>query len=550
MSWISKFSRSQSSNFVKAVSSFICQENPFDLVKHLDGLIQKDDFLGVARFQFSYAEESNLREIICARQIHALVSKQAFLPVGIDRKAESLRKFLDSEVECAKTNIRLSVGSPNGDVGSVLHRASQKISYVLGELPDFDAFDFSFGPGASTNVKSADACFRSKLSARLTCSIELLPFIQKYILSTPDWLLHHAYSITSGQSDLLAKLECDVVPGKLSLVPKTALIDRPIIVEPLLNGFYQKGVGSYIRDRLMRYAGVDLRSQELNKYLAFKGSISGKYATVDLSSASDTISLGCVFSLLPFEWSSFLSSLRTGFVKYENVTLELEKFSSMGNGFTFELESLIFWALTSATHDHLNIGVMPNVYGDDIITVPEAYELLSEVLDYLGFSLNREKSFASGPFRESCGADYFKGFDVRPFYLRKEISEEKIFSFHNFCIRNGEPSLAKFLVQYIHPDRRIYGPDGFGDGHLIGSHRLRRPRSIRRSGWCGGYFDTFQRGKRLKKKPLPGDWLVPQYSVYTRSGEQDPTDPFLVRGSRGYSKTSVYTLSTSIFRRY
>jgi hypothetical protein len=39
-------------------------------------------------------------------------------------------------------------------------------------------------------------------------------------------------------------------------------------------------------------------------------------------------------------------------------------------------------------------------------------------LEALGFQINQHKSFFEGPFRESCGKDFFRGFSVRPVYLK------------------------------------------------------------------------------------------------------------------------------------
>lgn len=90
----------------------------------------------------------------------------------------------------------------------------------------------------------------------------------------------------------------------------------------------------------------------------------------------------------------------------------------MGNGFTFELESLIFWALCSAVMDCLSIDGDLSVYGDDIIVPVKAYPAVKEILAFAGFTTNDKKTFADGPFRESCGKHYFKGQDVTPIYIR------------------------------------------------------------------------------------------------------------------------------------
>jgi hypothetical protein len=344
-------------------------------------------------------------------------------------------------------------------------------------------------------------------------------------------------------------VEVQVGHGKLTFVPKSVKTKRPIVVEPILNGLAQKGIGDYIKARLHRIANLDLKDQERNRRLARVGSESDMLSTVDLSNASDTVSLSVVFELLPPEWVDFLGRFRTGTVIHRNRIMELEKWSSMGNGYTFELESLLFYSLAWACCVVEGCEVENvSVFGDDIILPSNATPLLYEVLDWYGFEVNTEKSYVAGPFRESCGTDWFRGIDIRPFYLKERISDQNLYVFHNWAMRNCEFNLARVIHEWTFPPNRLYGPSGYGDGHLIGSYSLYQKRRSRRRGYSGGYFDTYAPGIRRLQRHLPGDWLLPAYSVYTRSGLESPTDPSVVRGTKGYRRLSVYTLATTIFR--
>jgi len=274
-------------------------------------------------------------------------------------------------------------------------------------------------------------------------------------------------------------------------------------------------------------------------------------ATIDLSSASDTISKELVWLLLPESWAQALDIARTGDVTLpDGNSIELAKFSSMGNGFTFELESLIFYALARAVceldgEDTRNLSV----FGDDIIVPTGATETLTRVFQLLGFTVNTGKTFSQGPFRESCGADYLFGYSIRPFYQRDLVSDRTLFSMHNFFIRNGENDLAAVAEKLCNPSTRIYGPDGYGDGHLIGSYVVSRSRDVKRRGWDGAYFETYvTRPKLMSTKALCGDHALPTYSVYIRSGEEGPTSPYTVRGHAGYVKRRIYTFYRGIFR--
>jgi hypothetical protein len=229
----------------------------------------------------------------------------------------------------------------------------------------------------------------------------------------------------------------------------------------------------------------------------------------------------------------------------------------MGNGYTFELESLIFYGLVYGVCLESGCDTKDiSVYGDDIIIPAHLTPLLFEVLDWYGFEVNSEKSYWFGPFRESCGADWFQGNDIRPFYLKERINDQSLYTFHNWAMRNCERELAAIIHEWTFPPNRIYGPDGYGDGHLLGSFVLRKNRESKRSKWEGGFFDTYSLVPKRLKKRRAGDRLLPTYSIYTRGGsvgrwweENPPVAMDVVRGNSGYRRTSVYSLASSIFGR-
>ncbi len=575
-SWIDERSAEESLEILRALSRK-CALLGGALARELDSYAQ-DNYQHLMSYDISYdtvlsASDGSITDVIYSRQILALFQKSQFLEFspGWDRGRMAAERFIEAERMCRDTNRRLrsSYSDPSivgSDVSSVLYIAQQKISSILGRLPGLGDLPFSFGPGANTNVKGSHSSPRLKLGARLECSSNMSPTVHEFLYETPEWAALHDLKVSKDTYIV----DVDVVPGKVMFVPKNAKTDRSICVEPLLNSFFQKGVGVYIRDRLA-LVNVDLRDQTRNQKMACFGSTHGTLATVDLSMASDCIARELVWNLLPYGWAEFLDKLRTGTVRLPKAVDQemiadygmigiiepdkpytLEKFSSMGNGYTFELETLIFYGIAFACVKHLDRDADVNqvsVYGDDIIIPVSAFELLKRVLSFCGFTFNESKSFSTTGFRESCGADYLFGFDIRPFYQKTLISDRTLYTMHNWFIRHGEYELAAIALQYCNPDNLLFGPDGFGDGHLIGSHTLRQSRAVKRAGWGGGYFDSYALSERRYTKASPGDAVLPSYSVYTRSGEKSPTDPDVVRGSNGYTKISIYTLGSSIFSR-
>lgn len=210
--------------------------------------------------------------------------------------------------------------------------------------------------------------------------------------------------------------------------------------------------------------------QDVHNKCARKASVSGSHATIDLTLASDTIAYQLVRALLPPLWFRLLDSCRSPFTLFKGRWVRLEKFSSMGNGFTFELETLIFAALASAACG-ARIGHDLLVYGDDIICPVDGASMVIRVLELFGFIPNRSKTFVTGSFRESCGGDYFSGVAVRPVFLKKVRTHpcdwialhNELFrwsgSFPNF----GMARVLRHIRGQVPVHLRFPGPSGLGD---------------------------------------------------------------------------------------
>jgi hypothetical protein len=289
-------------------------------------------------------------------------------------------------------------------------------------------------------------------------------------------------------------------------VPKDALKDRGISTQPSINIAVQLAVGRFMRRQLMR-RGVNLDVlQHKHRLIACAASKSGAAATIDLSNASDTVAKGVVRTLLTRGWFELLNSLRVPItILPDGKRLYLEKFSGMGNGFTFELETIIFLAICRSICGRFSENV--SVYGDDIIVPTEKVEEVMLALRWFGFSPNPRKTFLSGPFRESCGGDYFLGFAVRPhFQDRSPASPQDWISFANGLRRvwcedtSFDPRFLKAwhaCLERIPADiRACRGPAHLGDivvHDTIERWRIHRKDSIRYiRAWIPFTFGVFE----------------------------------------------------------
>jgi hypothetical protein len=338
-----------------------------------------------------------------------------------ERKSAAISKWLKIEERNARTNQRLLLspldeGRILGGISlhSVIAGAQRIIRDTIGDTPSLEA-SICFTGGASTSVKRGSGSIARKLLSGRDVTEEAWPHVSK--------LINHAREVTLGNRRVWEQLrEWDnpvFVPGnELFTVPKSTEIDRCAAKEPDLNMLIQKALGNAIRKALRR-KGVDLNDQTRNQRLAHEGSAKGTLATIDLSSASDSVTTQLVYILLPLDWAAMLDDCRSKHTLIGDAWHENEMFSSMGNAFTFELESLIFWALARASARYLGVTGSISVFGDDIICPVAVAKPLVRVLGYCGFQANAKKSFWSGPFRESCGKHYHAGVDITPFYVKE-----------------------------------------------------------------------------------------------------------------------------------
>lgn len=394
------------------------------------------------------------------------LSKATFLQTTFDKKEKALAKFFEAEDACRLINERgyhwITI---KRDLNERLHSAIiRKIDFLLG---DFDADEMidsaNWGPGVTLDIKGVDTSPVKKFQLEVGTTRPLDDLMGSlYATAYPIWNLSKR-KIHKG--------------SKVITVPKSSKIDRTIAVEPGLNLWFQKGVGSMIRRRLIR-VGLNLNSQDRNQSLSRLGSKFDKLATVDFSSASDTIATSTVRELLPNRWFAIMDILRSRFGSVGKKSFMFEKFSSMGNGFTFELETLIFYAIAMECCRYLHIDSKEvSVYGDDVILPSSAYDLFVKTSKFYGFSVNTTKSFSSGCFRESCGAHWFEGKNCKPYFLKEVIrSEFEIYLAANSVRRvsyNREIGYCDATLyrpwQYLRNKLRkpLFISEGYGDGGFI-----------------------------------------------------------------------------------
>lgn len=282
-------------------------------------------------------------------------------------------------------------------------------------------------------------------------------------------------------------------PSRVIHVPKTLKTPRIIAMEPSWNQFIQQGVLSKMSEVLSRrqhhalWYGFCWQYQDFNRLLAKIGSETKSLATIDLSSASDRVSLPLVRDGL-LRRSGYLREIslasRSEVANVRGVNITLRKFASMGSALTFPFETMIFYTIVHLAWKEL-YGAFPSspltpdqgvrVYGDDIIVPVRLVPYVYRLLEAFGLKVNPNKSFfGEFSFRESCGGDYLNGVDITPCRLKSELGNihlgtnlSSIVSFRNGLYSRGYSDTVRYLDRIILRSRYVpYGPATDGGVHL------------------------------------------------------------------------------------
>jgi len=375
----------------------------------------------------SWSIDDSPQQVACYRLKESLLKKfnMAFKP-SVEASSAAMEKFLAVNARVSNWELKLNTVQPDWELFSMLQLELKEFldPSNLGPIyPDYsEMFDLGYaGPGASIGALGCD--FYTKMfSSRLSCT-EGLSDIWSMLVSRNEQL-------RLAFSDVTAVREHNVVShNKLSFVNKNQDVARSICTEPSINMWMQLGLGRIISRRLKSVYNIDFSLQpEVNKRLARIGSISDQLVTIDLESASDSLGLRMMDRTFPCGFMKTLRRLRSPNCSLPNGSfVELGMVSTMGNGFTFPLQTLLFAACCVVVMRYLDIplksrGIVEErnfgVFGDDIIVPTKVAPLLLHLLKMLGFLVNDSKTYVEGPFRESCGGDYFLGSDVRPVYLK------------------------------------------------------------------------------------------------------------------------------------
>lgn len=469
----------------------------------LSEALKRGDIDTVASATADPREYASASEYLKDAQAVSFLRKAEFLgemgESSLDPEGAALASFYKSELRCKSTNIRLAKHmhglqrSRNVLIPQILEDARRFIKSVLPTRPPkVGEIDVRFGPGSTSQCSGDSVTLADKLVAfpEVTPGSRHLVDVVKnsstwfhLVASVHPGCLYKPCYVTDDFGDSVLIPQRTLIAPRLTrgnryvMVNKTAKTKRGIAVEPHTLSCIQLAVGSILADVLAKIGIQKDVAQNVHARLAELASSGDDLCTVDLEAASDTIAFQLVKLLLPWSWFVFLASLRSEETYIEGRWVALEKFSSMGNGFTFELETLIFYALVRAVSNRVDgqLSRPVAVFGDDIICSKRCYVLLKQVLGFCGFAVNPSKTFVGVGFNESCGRDFFQGEAVRPYFLKEEPTSVTDW----YGVANGVMRFALLIgkgvvlpefrrvwlaaLDNIPAKLRFYGPERLGD---------------------------------------------------------------------------------------
>lgn len=415
-----------------------------------------------------------------ASQFVALVSKYQFpegLIPGLDPKKAAIKSFLACERRSRRLNAVFRVHTERGTERHwCVPLVRQVFRDVLGHTPFYGEIlrkcDFS-GGASVLHTGTLTHAARKLLSKKISGGTDVLSYFKHAMWKNEHYRQFFLPSTDTGIAsvdrdkldDALDAAFEAVEYNKIVVVPKKAKSGRTIAKEPEMNNFVQKGIDLEMRRLLRRALGVDLSDQEPNQRFAYYGSldVSDPYVTLDVKDASNGVLAEAMRSVLPPRWFKLLDHCRSHDYHLEGVVQPYQMFCSMGNGFCFPLESLLFSAIVISAHKHCGAPLSFKVYGDDIICRQSVALVVVECLRAFGFRTNMDKSFIFGRFRESCGANWYRGQDITPGYYKTPVTNQaELHALHNTfskwpalqqTIRELSPCGLKYCVSEEYADQ-------------------------------------------------------------------------------------------------
>lgn len=368
--------------------------------------------------------------VFAIRQLSLMFGK-ILRPCTPEREQAAFDSYIDCEKELKEFEAQLSINDWD-DFRSISNFLYREVLTAM----DFRVYNGQLypkhGPGSTADRLLGNRKFdQYEWTQRLE---RVFPFGEYAI---PNWRYYYLL-------DRVQFLEPGAErPVRVVSVPKTQEKPRVIAIEPTCMQYMQQAISrelvTLLESNSLLSGMIGFTHQEPNQFLAQEGSENGTLATLDLSEASDRVSWQLVRGLLG-DFGNLSDAVEATRSTRADVpghgVIPLTKFASMGSALCFPFEAMVF--LTCVFHGickelntTMSISLIREmmdrvrVYGDDIVVPREFAASVISSLELFGFKVNRRKSFWSGFFRESCGAEFYRGGDVSISRVRRDLPSSR-----------------------------------------------------------------------------------------------------------------------------
>lgn len=216
-------------------------------------------------------------------------------------------------------------------------------------------------------------------------------------------------------------------------VPKSYKAARIIAME----GVYRQSRSARVLDIMCKYLPewIDIRDQSRNQFYAHWGSVFDDIATLDATHASDFITKSHWRDLFPHRFVQLVDPLLGNYTQIKDRTALMQMASTSGHELTFIIETIVYFAIGASAciyadlfnpnsdvrriwiSDRFPSVPLVTVYGDDTALWSGAAETAVDFFGMMGLKINVSKSFITGPYRESCGEEYWNGTNTATVYF-------------------------------------------------------------------------------------------------------------------------------------
>lgn len=453
--------------------------------------------------------------------------KRLTLNYAPDLKEESLKAFIANE-NLVKLSSRRELRSPiDSRIKELLAGALQPAKRALtsakavGAAPHCDLRFFSDGVAYKAATKL------SKIRSVLNNAPGVFPF-EYFTYGNPGFIFRYG------------KYREPVNTAYVTAVPKSYKACRIIAVEEAHRQYLMSGIYRVVSDTITRphraqtranlmkpsavsddLSEIPLFDQWVNQELARIGSIDGSYATLDMSNASDLISKVFFRSYFPDWFVKVVDPLLPTHYVIDGDTRLMHQCATAGCQLTFVIESLTYWAISRAACEYAATVVGDtapfsiSVYGDDIIIPTKYAETCIDFLVHYRLKVNTTKSFYSPDhlYRESCGAEYYKGLHLDSRYFPRKAL--------HFCWKTrGDgvktmraitgPETSESLESIVSLQKRVFGVSRTAARFLASYVRDFYPSftSSDPGSTCSDLWETFPVSKQVLAPVQPGTYEV------------------------------------------